>query len=324
MKSMSARHSRFHVPCAAFLAVAVAIAIAIAGVASADVQPAPSIDELIADRATKAETLFNLGVERYRMGDLEAARTLFSAAATRGSASVAARAMYNRGTTRYVESLPADASPTASRAALGAGTPSQSTEVLERALQELKDAIRADPTNRDARANAELAYRRLKELKQEQQQDQQQQDQQQQDQQQQDQQQQNQQQQDQQQQDQQQQDQQQQDQQQQDQQQNQQQQDQQQQDQQQQDQQQQDQQQQDQQPDQQQQNQQQQDQQQQDQQQQGQQQQAANERAEQAEKPLTRQQVERLLQKIREREKARLTERARRERGKTAPADRDW
>ena len=256
MKSMSARHSRFHVPCAAFLAVAVAIAIAIAGVASADVQPAPSIDELIADRATKAETLFNLGVERYRMGDLEAARTLFSAAATRGSASVAARAMYNRGTTRYVESLPADASPTASRAALGAGTPSQSTEVLERALQELKDAIRADPTNRDARANAELAYRRLKELKQEQQQDQQQQDQQQQDQQQQDQQQQN--------------------------------------------------------------------QQQQDQQQQGQQQQAANERAEQAEKPLTRQQVERLLQKIREREKARLTERARRERGKTAPADRDW
>jgi Ca-activated chloride channel family protein len=291
MKSMSARHSRFHVPCAAFLAVAVAIAIAIAGVASADVQPAPSIDELIADRATKAETLFNLGVERYRMGDLEAARTLFSAAATRGSASVAARAMYNRGTTRYVESLPADASPTASRAAPAAGTPSQSTEVLERALQELKDAIRADPTNRDARANAELAYRRLKELKQEQQQDQQQQDQQQQDQQQQDQQQQDQQQQDQQQQDQQQQDQQQQDQQQQD---------------------------------QQQQDQQQQDQQQQGQQQQGQQQQAANERAEQAEKPLTRQQVERLLQKIREREKARLTERARRERGKTAPADRDW
>ena len=248
MKSMSARHSRFHVPCAAFLAVAIAIA----GVASADVQPAPSIDELIANRATKAETLFNLGVERYRMGDLEAARTLFSAAATRGSASVAARAMYNRGTTRYVESLPADASPTASRAAPGAGTPSQSTEVLERALQELKDAIRADPTNRDARANAELAYRRLKELKQEQQQqDQQQQDQQQQ-------------------------------------------------------------------------GQQQQDQQQQDQQQQGQQQQAANERAEQAKKPLTRQQVERLLQKIREREKARLTERARRERGKTAPADRDW
>jgi Ca-activated chloride channel family protein len=271
MKSMSARHSRFHVPCAAFLAVAVAIAIAIAGVASADVQPAPSIDELIADRATKAETLFNLGVERYRMGDLEAARTLFSAAATRGSASVAARAMYNRGTTRYIESLPADASPTASRAAPAAGTPSQSTEVLERALQELKDAIRADPTNRDARANAELAYRRLKELKQEQQQDQQQQDQQQQDQQQQDQQQQDQQQQNQQQQD-----------------------------------------------------QQQQDQQQQGQQQQGQQQQAANERAEQAEKPLTRQQVERLLQKIREREKARLTERARRERGKTAPADRDW
>ena len=293
MKSMSARHSRFHVPCAAFLAVAIAIA----GVASADVQPAPSIDELIANRATKAETLFNLGVERYRMGDLEAARTLFSAAATRGSASVAARAMYNRGTTRYVESLPADASPTASRAAPGAGTPSQSTEVLERALQELKDAIRADPTNRDARANAELAYRRLKELKQEQQQqDQQQQDQQQQGQQQQDQQQQDQQQQNQQQQDQQQQ--------------NQQQQDQQQQDQQQQDQQQQD--------------QQQQNQQQQDQQQQGQQQQAANERAEQAKKPLTRQQVERLLQKIREREKARLTERARRERGKTAPADRDW
>jgi len=315
VKSTSARRSWVHVPCTALLAVA--IAVAIVGVASADVKPARSIEELIADRATRAETLFNLGVERYRAGDLEAARTLFSAAATRGSASVAARAMYNRGTTRYVESLPADASPAASGAAPAAAAPSQSTEVLEQALQELKDAIRADPTNRDARANAELAYRRLKELKQEQQQDQQQQDQQQ-GQQQQDQQQ-GQQQQDQQQQDQQQ------DQQQQDQQQGQQQQDQQQQDQQQQGQQQQGQQQQgQQQQDQQQQDQQQQDQQQQDQQQQDQQQQAANERAEQAEKPLTRQQVERLLQKVREREKARLAERARRERGKTAPAARDW
>jgi Ca-activated chloride channel family protein len=119
----------------------------------------------------------------YRAGELELARELFATAASRAKAAIAARSMYNRGTTSYAEAV---------QAMKGASESGQSPadaqkaviETLERSLRELKDAARADPSNADARANAELAYRVLKELKKQQEQQQQQkQDQQQQDQQ---------------------------------------------------------------------------------------------------------------------------------------------
>ena len=42
------------------------------------------------------------------------------------------------------------------------------------------------------------------------------------------------------------------------------------------------------------------------------------------ERPLTKQEVERLLQKIRDKEKQRLKERLSRERARTQPAPKDW
>jgi Ca-activated chloride channel family protein len=112
----------------------------------------------------------------YRAGELELARDLFAAAAERAKAGVAARSMYNRGTTSYAEAV---------RAMESAGRADGSTnpqelqkeviDTLERSLRELKDAARADPRNTDARANAELAHRVLKELKKQQEQQQQQQ-----------------------------------------------------------------------------------------------------------------------------------------------------
>jgi Ca-activated chloride channel family protein len=265
----------------------------------------PALDDemaaLDANPTAPAERLYNLGVRLYRDGRLADAGEYFERAASRGRADLASRSMYNRGTTSYAESIDAmKAAAGDDGAGAATGSPAQLQQQvmqsLERALRELKDAARADPTNQDARANAELAHRVLKELRKQQQQ-QQSQDQQNQNQQQQNQ-----------------------DQQQQNQDQQQQSQDQQQQSQ---DQQQQNQDQQQQNQDQQQQNQDQQ-QQNQDQQKQDQQQQRQQPRGEAKEKPMTRQEVERLLQKIRDREKQRLFERLSRERGRTQPAPKDW
>ena len=231
------------------------------------------------------EMIYNEGVAQFRAGELERARELFAFAAARGNAATAARSMYNRGTTRYAEAFKTMQGGETAPATPQSDTQQQTMAALEEALRELKDAARADPTNTDARANAELTHRVLKDLKQKQ--DQQKQDQQKQDQQKQDQQKQDQQKQDQQKQDQQKQDQQK-------------------QDQQKQDQQKQDQQQQDQQQDQ-------------PQQQSQQQSQAAKEQ-----KPMSKQEVERLLQKIRDRERQRMLEKVARERARTQPAPKDW
>ena len=131
-----------------------------------------------------AEVLYNLGVARFRAGDLTDAERLFRAAAERGRSEVAARAMFNEGTTAYAEVLRA-LSPKAPEKALG-GDPeamtgaaqedplAQAIARLESGLRILKDAIRADPANDDARANAEFAQRLLRQLRQQQQNQQQQ------------------------------------------------------------------------------------------------------------------------------------------------------
>ena len=253
--------------------------------AAAEDGPRARAEALLDAKDARPELLYNAGVEMYRAGELELARGLFASAASKAKASVAARSMYNRGTTSYAEAVQS------MKNAGESGQPPADAqkavmESLERSLRELKDAARADPSNADARANAELAYRVLKELKkqQDQQQQEQQNDQQKQDQQQQ------------------------------------QQNDQQKQDQQQQqqnDQQKQDQQQQQQNDQQKQDQQQQNDQQKQDQQQQQQQ-------AEADKKPMTKQEVERLLQRIRDKERARLLEKLSRERARTKPAPKDW
>ena len=207
------------------------------------------------------EMIYNEGVAQFRAGELERARELFAFAAARGNAATAARSMYNRGTTRYAEAFKTMQGGETAPATPQSDTQQQTMAALEEALRELKDAARADPTNTDARANAELTHRVLKDLKQKQ--DQQKQDQQKQDQQKQDQQKQ----------------------------------------------------------DQQKQDQQKQDQQKQDQQQDQPQQQS---QAAKEQKPMSKQEVERLLQKIRDRERQRMLEKVARERARTQPAPKDW
>ena len=136
-----------------------------------DVSPAATLranaQALLTKPDARAESVYNAGVNMYRAGEFELAGELFAAAASNAKAMIAAHSMYNRGTTSYAQSLKSmqtegenpQPSPDAQQAVI---------ESLERSLRELKDAVRADPTNIDARANAELAYRVLKDLKKEQ------------------------------------------------------------------------------------------------------------------------------------------------------------
>ncbi len=162
---------------------------------------APQLDAALAESLTRAqavverdpsrpEHLYNLGVLQYRAGQLTEAGESFRGAAERLNNALAARSTYNRGTTRYREALEslqtapqAGATPTLPNAGPeGAPDPqAQAIAALEESLQQLKDSIRANPTsseNVDARANAELAHRLLKKLKEQQKQEQQQQQQQ--------------------------------------------------------------------------------------------------------------------------------------------------
>ena len=136
-----------------------------------DVSPAATLranaQALLTKPDARAESVYNAGVNMYRAGEFELAGELFAAAASNAKAMIAARSMYNRGTTSYAQSL--KSMQTAGENPQPAPDAQQAViESLERSLRELKDAVRADPTNIDARANAELAYRVLKDLKREQ------------------------------------------------------------------------------------------------------------------------------------------------------------
>ena len=139
-------------------------------------------EALVAKDPERAEHLYNLGVLQYRAGQLEAARESFRVSAERLSNTLAARSTYNRGTTRYREALAsmeqgaANApSPVMGGDQAAEDPQAQTIAALEESLQQLKDSIRATPSsvdNADARANAELAHRLLKKLKEQQKQDQ--------------------------------------------------------------------------------------------------------------------------------------------------------
>lgn len=152
---------------------------------------------------TLAGAAYNQGVARYRAGAFEKAAESFQKSAELGDANLAAQSMYNEGTARYAEALqrldaaaPGGNDPTAKPALAPTADPlanpsppadpmKETIKRVEDSLSHFRDAIDADQGNRDARVNAELAARLLRQLRevQQQQQDQQQQDQQPQDQQ---------------------------------------------------------------------------------------------------------------------------------------------
>ena len=137
---------------------------------------------------TSPEIAYNLGVAAYRNGDFLESASAFETAAEMADADLAAHAMYNEGTARYAEALerlnssqdvPANTMPPSQVEADASDPLNDAIERVGNALTHFKDAAAANPSNNDARANAELATRLLKQLQElEQQQQQQQQDQQ--------------------------------------------------------------------------------------------------------------------------------------------------
>ena len=176
------------------LAACASLAITVACLAQdAPAPPDPAVaaaERRLAERPDSPERLYNLGVALYRAGDRTKAAERFREAAMRSSSpALAAKAMYNEGVAAYADAVGElerqQANPEGGEApAEGASPLDRLTDRVESAFTHFRDASIADPDDREARANAENARELLRLLKQaQQQQDQQQQDQQQQDQQ---------------------------------------------------------------------------------------------------------------------------------------------
>ncbi|MHC5003396.1 MAG: tetratricopeptide repeat protein, partial [Planctomycetota bacterium] len=139
--------------------------------------------EALQDRLPDVPQLpYNLGVARYRAGDYVGAAEAFRRALDMADdRELREASLFNLGNAAHArarEALEGGDDPAA------AGNQLQdATERLGEAFDHYRDALRLDPTDQDARANAELTWRLLKQLEQLQQQMQQQQGDQQQDQQ---------------------------------------------------------------------------------------------------------------------------------------------
>ncbi len=128
-------------------------------------------------RPQAAQLPFNMGVAAYRAGDFDRAAELFDEARLDArDPELRARSAYNLGTTAYRRSLQGPGEAQQAQAALD-----KAATDLAGALEHFREAIDADPADQDARANGELTQRWLKELQKMKQELQQQQQQQQQD-----------------------------------------------------------------------------------------------------------------------------------------------
>lgn len=114
------------------------------------------------------ELSYNMGVAAYRLGDLERAAELFrEAAAAAADPALRARSAYNLGTTEFQRASGSGPGPKdpAAAAAGAAGLDEASRRVAD-ALDQFRRALDQDPGDEDARANGELAQQLLERLQQ--------------------------------------------------------------------------------------------------------------------------------------------------------------
>ncbi|MCP3905881.1 MAG: tetratricopeptide repeat protein [Planctomycetes bacterium] len=148
---------------------------------------AEALEHYEALRSTMPDTPdvpYNMGVAAYRAGDLERAAEYFDEAlALANDPEMLARSAYNLGTTAYARTLeppepspgPSMPDPTAPNAAAPGDQLDRAAEALGEALGHFRRALDVDASDEDARANAELAQRllqRIEEMKEQQQQQQ--------------------------------------------------------------------------------------------------------------------------------------------------------
>jgi len=111
----------------------------------------------------RAEVPYNMGVAAFRSGEYQRASELFAQALSMaGEGRLRSDSAYNLGTSAYAQSLQAGNGEVQQQ--LSRIDEAQSE--LHRALKHYRQALDVNPDDADAKANAELAYRRLKALEQ--------------------------------------------------------------------------------------------------------------------------------------------------------------
>ena len=111
--------------------------------------------------ADSVELLHNRAAAHFKLGQRNEARELWARARERGDASLEARMRYNLGNLEYAEALDALQQPQPGVEA--------AQEHLARAVEQYRGALRLDPSLSDARANLELSHqlrRQLEEMRQ--------------------------------------------------------------------------------------------------------------------------------------------------------------
>jgi len=107
---------------------------------------------------------YNMAVAQYRKGDYDRAAQLFNDALTLArDADLRTRSTYNLGNSAYAQSLKTlreQSDPTRAMDNLD-----NASKKLDEAMRHFRNALDADPDDEDARANAELSHRLLKQLR---------------------------------------------------------------------------------------------------------------------------------------------------------------
>jgi Ca-activated chloride channel family protein len=129
----------------------------------------------IAADPTDPSAAYNRGVAAYRGDDFSVASESFAASGSAGDASLAVASMYNQGTASFAKALRMLPQQSADDGAQQSAELAPAIDSLKTALTHFKDAVAADQRDLDSRFNAELAQRLLRQLEQQQQEQQQQQ-----------------------------------------------------------------------------------------------------------------------------------------------------
>jgi Ca-activated chloride channel family protein len=128
----------------------------------------------IAADPTDPSAAYNRGVAAYRGDDFSVASESFAASGSAGDASLAVASMYNQGTASFAKALRMLPQQSADDGAQQSAELAPAIDSLKTALTHFKDAVAADQRDLDSRFNAELAQRLLRQLEQQQQEQQQQ------------------------------------------------------------------------------------------------------------------------------------------------------
>jgi Ca-activated chloride channel family protein len=113
-------------------------------------------EQAAADRAPSAELLHDLAAAQFKLGNLDEARELWVRALALKDAAFEARVRYNLGNCNYAAALKA----------LQAQQSEGVLEALQSAVEQYRDALALDPGLADARANLELATQLKRQLEQ--------------------------------------------------------------------------------------------------------------------------------------------------------------